>query len=262
MNGTAGDIRGGEKVFVTGRTDVGQERQNNEDCYLIMGIDHTPTLFAVADGMGGHSGGEVASSMAIEKTRAFFIQHRDRLIESTRQDIRAFFTHMFEGANRSIWEKALSAEQLKGMGTTLTAAVLTREGLHIGHIGDSRAYIIRSREISQVTEDHSYVQKLVNENQLQAGEEKNHPKQNLLIRALGTDRVVEVDIYHHSLEKMDRVLLCTDGLTRMVSDEEILDIVISCSVPEAVDRLISTANTRGGPDNITVLLAELNSESE
>lgn len=253
-------LRGGEKVFVTGRTDVGQERQNNEDCYLIMDSDNTTSLFAVADGMGGHSGGEVASSMAIEKIRIYFLRHRDKFPESSLQEKRVFFYNMFEEANGSIWGKALSTEQLKGMGTTLTAAVLTGNDLYVGHIGDSRAYIICIGEIYQVTEDHSYVQKLMNENQLQAGEERNHPKQNLLTRALGTDRTVDVDIHHHTLDNSDRVLLCTDGLTRMISDEEILDIVNSHPVPEAADCLLSTANARGGPDNITVLLAELSNE--
>ncbi len=248
-------------MFVSGRTDIGQERQNNEDCYLIMDHHDTAALFAVADGMGGHCGGEVASSTAIEKIRTFFSRNRETLAGASIQEIKTFFTRMFEEANDSIWEKAISSDQLKGMGTTLTAAVLSGDNLHIGHIGDSRAYIIHSGEIYQVTEDHSYVQKLVNENQLQAGEERNHPKQNLLTRALGTDKSVEVDIYHHSLVPGDRVLLCTDGLTRMVSDEEILDMAASFSVTEAVDRLVNMANARGGPDNITVLLVQLNSGS-
>ncbi|UNC92783.1 Stp1/IreP family PP2C-type Ser/Thr phosphatase [Candidatus Contubernalis alkaliaceticus] len=249
-------------VFLTGRTDVGQGRQNNEDCYLIMDGDDSIQFFAVADGMGGHNGGEVASSMAIELGKSFFLRNKERLIELSFQNVNQFITDLFEQANESVWNKALENEHLAGMGTTLTLGIIMGSHLHVGHIGDSRAYIISLGNIIQLTEDHSYVQKLVNENQLKAGEEKNHPKQNLLTRALGTDYSVEVDIYHYSLKPGDYVLLCTDGLTRMVSDEEILDIINSCPGSEAADRLISTANARGGPDNITVLLVGLSNEDQ
>ncbi len=247
-------------VFLTGRTDVGQGRKNNEDCFLIMDGDDSIQFFAVADGMGGHNGGEVASSMAIELGKTFFLRHRERINEPSLQNVKDFITDLFEQANHSIWKEALNNEHLTGMGTTLTLGIIVGSELHVGHIGDSRAYIISLEKIIQLTEDHSYVQKLVNENQLQAGEEKNHPKQNLLTRALGTDYTVDVDIYHYTLDPRDYVLLCTDGLTRMVSDEEILDIINSCQGSEAADRLINTANARGGPDNITVLLVGLSNE--
>ena len=247
-------------MLVEGKTDVGQERQKNEDCYLIINNDERIRLFAVADGMGGHKGGEVASSLAMEIVKDYFYNHWEQLLEVSSESIKKFITEMFRKANKKVWESSFYNKNLNGMGTTLTVALLIANHLIIGHIGDSRAYLVSEAGLWQLTEDHSYVQKLVNENQLEAGEESNHPQRNILTRALGTDRVVDVDIHYYSVKENDYILLCTDGLTRIVSDMEIKDLILTKKSPsESVEELIKMANARGGPDNITALLVRLES---
>ncbi|PKM81000.1 MAG: serine/threonine protein phosphatase [Firmicutes bacterium HGW-Firmicutes-13] len=245
-------------MLVRGGTHIGQGRQNNEDCYLIINNSEQIKLFAVADGMGGYKGGEVASSLAVQVVKEFYREHRKELSEVSTVNLNRFISEMFYTANKKIWEEALRNTELTGMGTTLTVAIVVVNQLIIGHIGDSRAYLINSRGVQRLTEDHSYVQKLVNENQIEVGEENNHPQRNLLTRALGTDKEVEVDIYFYSLVEEDYILLCTDGLTRTVSDAEMKDMVMSIKLPsELVDRLIKLANARGGPDNITLIVIRL-----
>ncbi len=245
-------------MLVEGKTDVGRERQKNEDCYLIISNNENIRLFAVADGMGGHKGGEVASSLAMEFVKDYFYNNREQLSEASSESIKKYFTEMFRKANEKIWEEAFYNKHLNGMGTTLTVALLIANHLVIGHIGDSRAYLISKAGMWQLTEDHSYVQKLVNENHLEAGEEENHPQRNVLTRALGTDRVVDVDIYFYTVEESDNILLCTDGLTRTVSDMEVKDLILTSHSPsESVEELVDLANARGGPDNITALVVRL-----
>ncbi|RQD77820.1 MAG: Stp1/IreP family PP2C-type Ser/Thr phosphatase [Candidatus Syntrophonatronum acetioxidans] len=246
-------------MLVKGKTDIGKERQKNEDSYIIIDHDKGIGLFAVADGMGGHLGGDVASSLAVEMIRDFYQRHQAELIESFPTGAKDLLRKMFIQINEKIWHESLIRPDLKGMGTTLTVAFLIGEQLVIGHIGDSRAYKIRTEGVWQLTEDHTYVQKLVKENKILPGEKESHPQRNLLIRALGTNKRVEVDIYFYHLTKGDLILLCTDGLTRTIPDEEMKDLVLSATSPEeAVDELIKVANKRGGPDNITALLVSIN----
>lgn len=245
-------------LVVRGGTHIGQGRQNNEDSYLIINSSSHFKLFAVADGMGGHEGGEVASSLAVQVIKEFYQEHCKDLSFPSSINLNRFVSEMFYLANKRIWEEALNNIELTGMGTTLTAAVLVNNQLIIGHIGDSRAYLINSKGAQLLTEDHSYVQKLVKENQIKAGEERNHPQRHLLTRALGTDKEVEADIYSYSLAEKDCLLLCTDGLTRTVSDTEMKDMVMSIKSPsELVNKLIDLANARGGPDNITIIIVRL-----
>lgn len=246
-------------MLVKGRTDVGRERQNNEDSFIILEGDKGVRLFAVADGMGGHQGGEVASAMAVEGIKAFYQRNQAKLMESFPRGAKKMVEDMFQQANEKIWEESLHKPDLKGMGTTLTAALLVNEKLVIGHVGDSRAYKINSQGIWQLTEDHTYVQKLIKERKIHPGEGEKHPQGNLLIRALGTSKTAEVDIYLYFLHQEDLILLCTDGLTRTIPDGEMKDLVLSSTSPsEAVDDLIMEANQRGGPDNITALLFSFN----
>lgn len=245
-------------MIVDARTDIGQERQNNEDSYLIAGELEEVKLFAVGDGMGGHSGGEVASRIAIETLRELFRGRGGQLPGKSPGEIKIIIEVMFQEANRRVWEEASRNGELSGMGTTLTAAFVTKEGLAIGHIGDSRAYLINQGGMRQLTEDHSYVQKLLKEKRLEAGEAENHPQRNILTRALGIDMRVEVDTFYYPLAGEDYILLCTDGLTRIVSDKEIKEITLAQGdPPRAVEEMIQTANARGGPDNITVLIAKI-----
>lgn len=245
-------------MLVNGKTDVGRERQKNEDSFIIIDHDKGIGLFAVADGMGGHRGGEVASGLAVEMLKDLYHKHEAEILESFPGRGKDLITKMFFQVNEKIWQESLIRSELEGMGTTLTAAFLFNEHLMIGHVGDSRAYQIRAEGIWQLTEDHTYVQKLIKEKKILPGEEENHPQRNLLTRALGTNRTVEVDAYLYPLIKGDFILLCTDGLTRTISDEEIKDLVLLANSPgQAVDELIKGANKRGGPDNVTALLVSM-----
>ena len=193
--------------LITGAaTDVGRVREGNEDAYL---VDDATGLVAVADGMGGHRAGEVASATALEALRAA-ITHGRPLRES------------MQDANEAVFTKSLTDEELRGMGTTLTAATLVTGGtVLVGHVGDSRAYLLHDGELRQVTVDHSLVEELVREGRLTADEAAVHPQRSIITRALGVDASVEVDVYPVELAPGDRLLLCSDGLTGMVQAETI-----------------------------------------
>ena len=187
-------------------TDVGRVREGNEDAYL---VDDAMGLVAVADGMGGHRAGEVASATALEALRSA-ITHGRPLRES------------MQDANEAVFTKSLTDAELRGMGTTLTAATLVTGGtVLVGHVGDSRAYLLHDGELRQVTVDHSLVEELVREGRLTADEAAVHPQRSIITRALGVDASVEVDVYPVELAPGDRLLLCSDGLTGMVQAETI-----------------------------------------
>lgn len=238
-------------------SDVGQARKGkvNEDS-LFSGT----TVFAVADGMGGHQAGEIASEEAVKPLaeldgRTF--DEPDAATEALREAIRA--------ANRSVVDKAEANSEYSGMGTTLTA-VMVRDGrLHLAHVGDSRAYLLRSdEELNQLTTDHTLVEQLVQEGRLSRDEVSTHPQRSVITRAIGVEREVEVDTLPPLvLEAGDQVLLCSDGLSGPVDDSEIAEILMSVhDGDEAVDRLLHAANSRGGPDNITVVLLRVEAEDE
>jgi PPM family protein phosphatase len=227
------------------RSDVGRVRQGNEDAYLA-----EQPLFAVADGMGGHLGGEIASATAVET-----------ISQAAREDPphdSARLAAIVRAANAAVWERAQGDPQLRGMGTTCTLALLEGEELHIAHVGDSRAYLYRQRELTQVTDDHTLVNRMVREGRLQPEEADRHPQRSIITRALGVDAEVEVDELTLGVEEGDRVLLCSDGLTSMIDFEELHQLLASESDPETVaDRLVEAANAAGGEDNVTVLLIDI-----
>jgi protein phosphatase len=222
-------------------TDVGRVRDGNEDAYL---VDDAMGLVAVADGMGGHRAGEVASATALEALRAA-ITSGHPLRES------------IEDANDAVFTKSRSDQDLHGMGTTLTAATLVTGGtLLVGHVGDSRAYLLHDGELRQVTVDHSLVEELVREGRLTADEAAVHPQRSSITRALGVDASVEVDVYPVELVPGDRLLLCSDGLTGMVQPDDIAATLRRESDPNrAAAQLVDAANLAGGEDNITVVVA-------
>jgi PPM family protein phosphatase len=228
-------------------TDVGRVRDGNEDAYL---VDRAMGLVAVADGMGGHRAGEVASATALEALRAAITSGRP-LRES------------IEDANEAVFTKSLTDAELRGMGTTLTAATLVTGGiLLVGHVGDSRAYLLRDGELRQVTEDHSLVEELVREGRLTADEAAVHPQRSIITRALGVDASVEVDVYPIELAPGDRFLLCSDGLTGMVQFDDIAATLRRESDPErAASHLVDAANHAGGEDNITVVVVAVTDEA-
>ena len=224
------------------RTDVGRGRPENEDSIL---VDDTGGLYAVADGMGGHRAGEVASATAIETLHEAYRDGRP-------------LDEAVEEANAAVFAKAADDPALRGMGTTLTAvAVLDGHTALLGHVGDSRAYLMRDGGVTQVTDDHSLVEQLVREGRLSPEEAQNHPQRAIITRALGVDAHVQVDTYRVDLKPGDRLLICSDGLTNMLSDDTIATTLRRHADPQqAADTLVDMANQAGGDDNITVVVLD------
>jgi serine/threonine protein phosphatase PrpC len=229
------------KVRVGASTDVGRARERNEDAYL-----SSPPLYAVADGMGGHRGGNVASSLALRVLSEIAQPgNSEQLSEQVRE------------ANRAILEQARSDRTLSGMGTTITAVFMDDGAVHLAHVGDSRAYLLRGGEFQLLTEDHTLVHRMVQEGKISPEEAEHHPQRSILIRALGVEDPVEVDEFPITVQKGDRLLLCSDGLYSMVPDEQIKENLESTPDPqEACVNLVNLANDAGGLDNITVVILD------
>jgi protein phosphatase len=234
------------RLVVGAATDVGRVREGNEDAYL---VDDAMGLVAVADGMGGHRGGEVASATALEALRAAISAGRP-------------LREAVEDANRAVFDKAQTDESLRGMGTTITAATLAAGGtLLIGHVGDSRAYLLRDGELRQVTTDHSLVEELVRDGRLTPDEAAVHPQRSIITRALGVDSSVEVDVYPVELQPGDVLLFCSDGLTGMLQSDLIAAELRREDDPaRAATKLVDAANASGGEDNITVVVVSVTDE--
>jgi PPM family protein phosphatase len=225
-----------------GRTDAGRVRRRNEDSFVL-----DPPLFAVADGMGGAQAGEVASRLAAAAFREY--HDADRLEPAERVEA------IIKEANRRIYERARTDAEVSGMGTTVTAAILTNGRVSIGHVGDSRAYRVREGELERLTEDHSLVADLMRSGRLTPEEADAHPQRSVITRALGTDADVDVDTVTVDVEPGDLFLLCSDGLTTMVPEDDILRIVQDAGTLDEIARtLVRAANSGGGEDNITVVL--------
>ncbi|MGH9011479.1 MAG: Stp1/IreP family PP2C-type Ser/Thr phosphatase [Acidimicrobiia bacterium] len=223
------------------RTDVGRGRPENEDSHL---VDPEDGLYAVADGMGGHRAGEVASATAIDALKSAYLggQRIDEAVGA---------------ANAAVFAKAAEDAALRGMGTTLTAIALHDSTAVLGHVGDSRAYLMRDGAVTQVTEDHSLVEQLVREGRLSPEDAQNHPQRAVITRALGVDPDVAVDTYRIDLKPGDRLMICSDGLTNMLSDDTIAQTLRRHADPQqAADTLVDMANQAGGDDNITVILLD------
>src|SRR5918995_338749 len=226
----------------SGVTDAGRKRRRNEDAYMVQ-----PPLFAVADGMGGAQAGEVASRLAVDAFREF--HDADELEPEER------VTAIIQEANRRIYERAREDTQASGMGTTITAALVGDESISIGHVGDSRAYRLRGGQLEQLTDDHSLVADLVRGGRISPEEAEAHPQRSVITRALGTDPEGGVDALSVEAESGDLYLICSDGLTTMISDEEILAVLARAKSLESAGKdLVKAANRRGGEDNVTVVL--------
>ena len=228
----------------TAVTDPGRKRRRNEDAYVVK-----PPLFAVADGMGGPRAGEVASGLAAAAVKAS---------EAAGGGEEQVIT-LIQSANRSVYERSSEDESVSGMGTTMTVAVVDGRGVTIGHVGDSRAYLARGGTLEQLTEDHSLVSELVRAGKLSPEEAENHPQRSVITRALGTDPDVDVDSFTVTPEEGDIFLICSDGLTTMVGDETIAQVLEGHrgDLGGAAKELIRLANKAGGEDNITVVAFEL-----
>jgi protein phosphatase len=224
-------------------TDVGRVRDHNEDGFL---VDDTLGLVAVADGMGGHNAGEVASAAALDALRIAF-------------SAGATIDSAVSAANEIVYEQSVADRNLRGMGTTLTAGALGIDGtLLLGHVGDSRAYIVRDGALDRITTDHSLVEELIQAGELTEAEAERDPRRSMITRALGLEPGVDVDLESVDLRAGDRLLLCSDGLTTMVSEGEIASILSDEGDPHAAARtLVEAANDAGGSDNITVVVIDI-----
>ena len=228
-------------VSVGAKTDVGRTREVNEDSYLVQ-----EPLFVVADGMSGHVAGDVASRTAVE-----------RLTEATRDEAPTpdALAALVRGANAAVFNKARSDSTLQGMGTTCTILLLEGTDAHLAHVGDSRAYVFRDQSLRQITEDHTLVQRMVQEGRLSAEEAHKHPQRNIITRVLGVDADVSVDTFSVEAKPGDRFILCSDGLSSMLEDAEIEEVLRNESDPQtAAGLLVERANEAGGEDNITVVI--------
>ncbi len=233
------------RVLAAGSSDVGQVREGNEDALLIRN-----SVFAVADGMGGHLAGEVASAAALEPIEAL-----DGRVFPDATEAATALTNAVVAANTTVSKLATDNPLYRGMGTTLTAALIEGRRAHVAHVGDSRAYLLRDGQFSQLTDDHTLVQHLVDEGQITREEAAHHPQRSIITRAIGVSPEVDVDAMTLELQPGDQLLMCSDGLTGVVEDRVIAELLDTTADPdEAVSRLVELANQAGGPDNITVVL--------
>lgn len=242
-----------------GMSDKGRVREKNEDAYLLL-REGPVCLFAVADGMGGHAAGEVASTLALQALGDYLQEWGGELLEkpAALRYLTSFMEEMGAVVNRKVLETARQNTLQTGMGTTLTMLLGVNGLWCLGHIGDSRAYLINGSGLYQLTEDHTVVTQLVRSGQLTDQETECHPQRHVLTRALGTDEQAVFDILPQSFNNGDMVLLCSDGLYSMLENPEIAALVRSDSDPgAALERLIARANERGGTDNITGVLVFL-----
>jgi PPM family protein phosphatase len=233
-------------------THPGRKRRHNEDSYV-----HEPPLFAIADGMGGAKAGEVASGLAVDALQ---------LRTDVGGDGEAYVVDLIQEANRRVYDRANEDSEASGMGTTMTVALVDDENGRVtfGHVGDSRAYRVRDDQLEQLTDDHSLVGELIRSGKLTREEAEVHPQRSVITRALGTDPNVDVDTFVVDTQPGDIFLLCSDGLSGMVSDQAILKIVRDNrrNLSEAAKALIGAANRGGGDDNITVVVFEVDGEPE
>ena len=227
-------------------SDIGLVRETNEDSYIC----DPPHLFIVADGMGGHVAGEIASKLAISTVNSYIQEHVGK------DNLEILLKDAIIQANTSIYQMALSKEEFSGMGTTVTASYIDGDTIYWGHVGDSRMYLLRNGKLNQLTNDHSLVWELVQSGNITRDEAYVHPKRNLLTRAVGTSCLITVDTGFVQWKPGDIVLMCTDGLTNMVSEQNICTLMQrkDCEISSIVEQLVNQAKDAGGFDNITVIL--------
>ena len=232
-------------------TDTGALREMNQDYFFASDdpVGNLPNLYIVADGMGGHKAGDYASRYTTQRMVASVSRSSGEAPVTILQEAIAT-------ANKILIEEAAEDEAKRGMGTTLVAATISDGKLYVANIGDSRLYVI-NRDIRQITRDHSLVAEMVRIGEVNEADARQHPDKNIITRAIGAGENVQADFFEIDLQENDRILLCTDGLTNMVEDDTIRDIVLSnAPVEERAKMLVSTANRNGGRDNITVMIIE------
>ena len=239
-----------------GLTDPGCVRTQNQDSYQIEELDRNTKLCVVCDGMGGAKSGNIASTLAID----VFVQEVKRSWNAsmTRTNIDQVLRGAVKLANFTVYDQAPQFEDFTGMGTTLAAALISGKNVSVVNVGDSRVYAITASGIRQITKDHSLVQMMVERGELTPELARTYPGKNFITRAIGTDTVVECDLFHTTLDRGDCLLLCSDGLSNMMDDQEILfEVVHGVNKQQCCQRLLDIAKNRGAPDNVTSVLIQL-----
>lgn len=242
-------------ILSAGASDIGRKRKSNQDSIC---LDHKHHFYAVADGMGGHNGGDIASQLSVKVMPEFMEQN-------TQLDPQILMRDMIQEINRTILKKAEETPELHGMGTTVSAILFSGPQLVVGNVGDSRVYMINNKHIYQLTRDHSFVQEKLNMGIYTRQEAIKDPQKNVLVRSVGFEADINVDVFNYRICKNDIFLICSDGLHGKVSDRDILHIIhkqmpdpsasTKAQIENAVKELIQQANDNGGQDNISVILA-------
>ena len=246
------------KVTVRAATDIGRVRDHNEDDYVALWGEESPqgvdALLVVADGMGGHAAGEVASKMTVEGIVRSLNDQREEVSKLKGNAFGAFLGKVLEEVNQEVWQAAQEDDK-RGMGTTCTLVAVRGDQLFLAHIGDSRAYLLREGELHQVSKDHSWVEDAVDQGVISREQARTHPNRNVITRAIGLDQQPQIDTYVMPLADGDLLLLCSDGLNSMIPDEDIHRILKESPLDAVCGDLIAAANEAGGHDNTTVVVA-------
>jgi PPM family protein phosphatase len=239
------------KILAFGKSDIGKKRTTNQDSIL---MNDKIGLYAVADGMGGHKGGETASAMALDVINSAIEKINEK--KSTTHII-PFIKEAVSLASMKIYERSLMDESLRGMGTTLVSVYFYDKSAYISQVGDSRVYLYKDDELWKVTEDHSLINEQIRSGAITKKEAEKLNYKNVITRSVGFEEIVNVDVYTREVEKGDIFLLCSDGLTSMLDDEDIAEQITSKDLSASVDNLINKANESGGLDNVSVILLKV-----
>ncbi len=236
------------------QSDIGKKRHSNQDAVGAYVNQSHAQLLLIADGMGGHQGGDVAASLTIANLGHLFVQTDLNTIVALNE----WLVEVLHHENQQIYQIAQHNQNLRGMGTTVVAIIVLNNKYIVAHVGDSRAYCLHQQHFLRLTQDHSLVNELIKQGDLTPQEAQYFPQRNIITRSLGVDKNVDIDVDVYSLQPHDLLLLCSDGLTNMVSDDQIAAVLQdqSKSLQERVDQLVTMANDAGGSDNITVLVAQ------
>ena len=254
------------KMILAGLTDIGKKRSNNQDSLVLIEQKKPPlpgvAFIAVADGMGGHAGGEVASNLALISLQESFKAIEKNIGKNNKINLSQAIKIAMTESNLAIRRKAKENPSLTGMGTTLTVALIKDNHLILGNVGDSRGYIISDSTIRQISNDHSLVAEQVAAGLITTEEAETHPQRNIITRAIGISENVDVDIFEAELKPGDIVFLCSDGLYPLVSNKEIYQQLQIKNLNEACKKLVDLANERGGPDNITIAIVKVGGDTK
>lgn len=247
-------------VKYTVESDIGRKRMVNEDRVAFLEHPDRFKLAILADGMGGHNAGDVASEMAIVEMQSYFLAMDIQKLNSSEAK-KQWMLESIKTINEKIYDHSLSHEGCEGMGTTLIVVLIEGNQCLIGHIGDSRVYTFTSENVSLVTRDHSYVNLLIENGEISEEEAENHPQKNFIVKSLGTESTVEPDFYELDIQQPSYLLICSDGLSNKISTEDMAATInMPISIDEKGKKLVQLANDSGGEDNISVILLSMNDE--